>query len=137
MKSKRAAGLAIAAASLASMAVLSGCAGATTSAGESPSATSSTSSTTVQRDAAWGYKSTNVCIYNHNSEPIHVKWEKYDTVSTAPDLEVAPSGKTCAEGTNVGQTLQYKALDSKKLWSYDVSGTITERGKPVSSPPRT
>jgi len=61
-----------------------------------------------------------------------VKWEKYDSVTTAPDLEVAPSGKTCAEGQNVGQTFMYKALDSKKAWSYDVSGTITERGSPVS-----
>lgn len=105
---------------VASVAVVSGCSG--------NSATTEPSTGTVDRQAAWGYKSSEVCVVNHGKETIHVQWAKYDSVTGGnPSVDVAPNKKTCAEGQNVGDMMLYKAFESaRKKWPYDVSGTITE-----------
>ena len=104
----------------ASVAVVSGCSG--------NSATSETPTSSVDRQAAWGYKSSEVCVVNNGKETIHVQWAKYDSVTGGnPSVDIAPTKKTCAEGQNVGEMKLYKAFESaRKVWHYDVSGTITE-----------
>lgn len=103
-------------AAVASVAVVGGC------------AVNASPADSGERQAAWGYKSSEVCVVNNSEENIHVQWAKYDSVTGGnPSVDVAPTKKTCAEGQNVGEMKLYKAFESaRKVWHYDVSGTITE-----------